>query len=168
MSGEWSLGKAFDLHLFLSESTDTYLGRILTDLDPLNKIFFSLTPHFSLEDPMGNEYVTKAMTMMYGPILECWAGTQVKPTSLLLWLLPSMVHHSDFLFEVIRSVPGHPFLSILLLQNLELLGCLKELATTKPTENMKTATGIPPHIHLAVMMKSVLDCCRETLDKSRK
>ena len=103
------------------------------------------------------------MTLVYRPILRQWGGTVMDPTGLLLRLLPSIVHHSDFLFQVIRSVPAHPFSSIPLLQNPDLLLQLKDLITLEPTDNMKTATGIPPHINLAVMMKKLLSCCTETL-----
>jgi hypothetical protein len=42
--GEWSLGRVFDIYIFLSEPGDTYLGRILAGLDPLEETFASLPP----------------------------------------------------------------------------------------------------------------------------
>ena len=91
--------------------------------------------------------------------------TENNPIGLLLRILPSIVHHSDFLYDVIRNVPGHPFSMIPLLQNPALLARLKEHVTTRPSVAMKIATGIPPHIHLAVMVKKVLECCTETLEE---
>jgi hypothetical protein len=81
------------------------------------KISQPLPPHFILGDPMDNELIKEAMTMMYGPILEKYGGTTNDPTGLLLRLLPAVIHHSAFLQEVIKNVPGCQFSTIPLLQN---------------------------------------------------
>jgi hypothetical protein len=82
--GEWSLGKVFDLYLFLAEPADTYLGRILAGLDPNKDNFATLPPHFTECDPMHHDDTKKAMSMMYDPILQQWGGTDCDPTGLLL------------------------------------------------------------------------------------
>ncbi|KAI2498280.1 hypothetical protein MHU86_16207 [Fragilaria crotonensis] len=165
--GEWSLGRVFDLYLYLAEPADTYLGRILAGLDPLNENFASLPPHFIPIDPMGNAQINEAMHLMYGPILQRWSGNSINPTGLLLRLLPAVIHHSEFLYDWIRKVPGHPFGLIPLLHDKDLLLNLKALVTTEPTESMKTATGIPPHIQSAVMVKKVLEICTTVLEEVR-
>ena len=83
----------------------------------------------------------EAMELMYGPILKRWEETENNPIGLLLPTLRSIVHLSDFLYDVIRNVPGHPFSMIPLLQNPALLARLKEHVTTRPSVAMKIATG---------------------------
>lgn len=162
--GEWSLGRVFDLYLHLADPADTYLGRILVGLDPNNENFATLPPHFVPSDPMANEFIREAMDLMYGPILTAWRGKGVRDiTAILLRVLPSVVHHSDFLDDWMRRVPGHPFSSIPLLHRRDLLLRLKGLVTTKATESMKVATGIPPHIEHARQMKKCIDLCSSTL-----
>ncbi|KAI2494217.1 hypothetical protein MHU86_20320 [Fragilaria crotonensis] len=74
--GEWSLGRVFDLYLYLAEPADTYLGRILAGLDPLNENFASLPPHFIPIDPMGNAQINEAMHLCMGQSFN--AGQEIQ------------------------------------------------------------------------------------------
>jgi hypothetical protein len=71
---------------------------------------------------MEHPQICEAMDLMYGPALTKWGGSKdCDPTAFLCKLLPSVVYHSEFLKEMIRRVPGHPFAGILLLNNPSLL-----------------------------------------------
>jgi hypothetical protein len=166
--GEWSLGRILDIYWHIAEPGDCYLGRILYGLDPNDASFGSLPPQFIMTDLMSNVYVNEAMHLMYGPILRKWSDHEVDPTGLLLRCLPSVVWHSDFLKEWARTIPGHSFALIPLLNNESLLQELKKLVTTEPTESMKVATGIPPHINNAILIKKILNLCIGTLEEVKK
>jgi hypothetical protein len=167
--GEWSLGRVFDLYLHLADPADTYLGRILVGLDPNKQSFATLPPHFIPSDPMADELIREAMDLMYGPILVAWRGKGVRDfTGILLRVLPSVIHHSDFLDDWMRRIPGHPFCSIPLLHRRDLLLRLKGLVTTNATDSMKIATGIPPHIDHARQIKKCIDLCSSTLGEVQK
>lgn len=163
--GEWSLGRVFDLYLHLDDPADTYLGRILAGLDPLDDKFATLPPHFIPSNPMGNDLIKEAMGLMYGPILQRWGEepTNANPTGLLLRVLPAVVYHSEFLDTWMREKPGHLFANIPLLQRRDMLSGLKALVTTEPSESMRIATGIPPHIRHSVQMKKMIDVAESTL-----
>lgn len=162
--GEWSLGRVFDLYLHLADPADAYLGRILVGLDPNNENFATLPPHFVPSNPMADELIREAMDLMYGPILAAWQGKGIRDfTGILLRVLPSVIHHSDFLYDWMRRVPGHPFSSIPLLHRRDLLTRLKLLVTTNPSDSMRVASGIPPHIEHARQMKKCIDLCSSTL-----
>jgi hypothetical protein len=51
-----------------------------------------------------------------------------------------------------------------LLSNVELLGELQLLVTIESDGHMTVATGIPPHTCQAVLIKTALDVCKETLE----
>ena len=161
--GEWSLGHIFDIYWHIAAPGDCYLGRVLAGLDPNDASFGSLPPHFIMIDPMHNLDVKEAMQLMYGPILRRWSDHEVNPTGLLLRCLASVVWHSDFLQQWARTVPGHAFATIPLMNNGQLLQQLKVLVTTEPSESMKVPTGIPPHINNAILIKRILDLCISTL-----
>jgi hypothetical protein len=162
--GEWSLGRILDIYWHFAEPGDHYLGRCLAGLSPNSEDFAILPPHFTVGNPMENERIREAMELMYGPLLQKWAGTKDSdPTAVLLKVLPSIVYHSEFLQSIIRRVPGHPFAGIPLLNDPALLRDLKELVTIEPSPHVSTATGIPPHVHHAKLTTSCLELCRLTL-----
>jgi len=132
-------------------------------MDPNSEEFAALPPHWSLDDPMSNEKIQEAMKLMFVPILQRWGGTQVDPTGVLLFCLASVVWHSDFLKATAARDAGHPFNMIPILSNPELLRDLKELVTLEPKGQVKSATGIPPHIEHATMAKKILHLCETTL-----
>ena len=73
-----------------------------------------------------------------------------------------LVYYSEFLQSTIGKVPGHPFAGILLVNNPALLGDLKEFVKIKPSPQISTPTGIPPHVHHAKLTASCLTLCKET------
>jgi hypothetical protein len=162
--GEWSMGKVLDLYWHFAEPGDTYLGRILAGLDPNEESFGSLPPHWKVDNPMGNSKIQEAMQLMFATALQRWGGTAVDPTGLLLLCLASVVWNVDFLKSTAAKIPGHPFGMIPLLSNVSLLAELKLLVTLESDGHMTVASGIPPHIRQAVLIKSTLNVCKETFE----
>jgi hypothetical protein len=103
---------------------------------------------------------------MYDPSLQQRAGTKDSdPAALFCKVPPSLVYHLEFLRLIIRRVPGHPpFAGIPLVYNPALLRDLKELVAIKPSPQILTQTGIPPHVHHAKLTTSCLALCKETLN----
>jgi hypothetical protein len=163
--GEWSLGRVLDLYWHFAEPGDTFLGRILAGLDPSSEEFGVLPPHWKLDDPMSNERIKEGMNLMFATILQRWGNTEVDPTGMLLFCLASVVWNSDFLKQTAAADSEHPFNMIPLLSNPDLLKDLKELVTLEPEGQVKEASGIPPHIQNAKMVRDVLDTCLETLEQ---
>ena len=154
--GEWSLGAVLDVYWHFAKTGDEYLGRVLAGLDPNDVSFALLPPHWTLVNPMENEHVKKAMTTLYGVIMESYRHKAENPTPMLLRCLACIVFHSDKLLEVM-VVPGHDFSKLAILHDRALLVELKKLVTTAPTPGVMTvATGIPPHIGLATQLKDIL------------
>jgi hypothetical protein len=87
----------------------------------------------------------------------------VDPTGILLLCLASVVWNVEFLKLTAAKIPGHPFGMIPILSNVGLLQELKRLVTIESEGHMTVATGIPPHIHQAVLIKNTLQVCTETL-----
>ena len=71
-------------------------------------------------------------------------------------LLASVVYQSDFINTTAMSTGDHPFNSIPLLQEPELLLRLKDKVTTEKTDNMCHTTGVPPHVEQMRLQKSLL------------
>ena len=91
---------------------------------------------------------------MYGSILDEYEGKPNDPSALILRCFPSLIYHSDKLIAVMVNTPGHDFTKLPLLHDRDLLNRLKALVTLEPTPNvMDVATGIPPHITLAVQTR---------------
>ena len=152
--GEWSMGAVLDVYWHFSEPGDHYLGRILACLDPTKPSFGTLPPHFNVIDPMSNPDIKWAMRMMYGSILDEYEGKPNDPSALILRCFPSLIYHSNKLIAVMVNTPGHDFTKLPLLHDRDLLNRLKALVTLEPTPNvMDVATGIPPHITLAVQTR---------------
>jgi hypothetical protein len=168
--GEWSLGKILDIYWHFAEPGDHYLGRCLAGLYPTSEDFVILPPHFTVGNPMENVRICEAVELMYGPLLQQWAGTKDSDrTALFCKVHPSLVYHSEFLQSTIRRVPGHRFAGIPLplVNNPALLQDLKELVAIKPSPQISTPTGIPPHVHHAKLTKSYLKLCKETLTEGK-
>ena len=158
------MGKILDLYWHFAEPGDTYLGRILAGMDPNQESFGSLPPHWNVDNPMGNEEICEAMNLMFATILQKLGGSAVDPTGILLLCLASVVWNVDFLKTTAAAIPGHPFDMIPLLTNASLLAELKLLVTIESEGHMTVATGIPPHIRQAVLIKDTLGVCKETLE----
>jgi len=100
------------LYMFIADPSDTYLGRILAGLDPLDPSFTTLPAHWRPVNPLQNDRIREAMSLMYGPILRARSNTPHDPTAFLLRCLPAVINHSDFLKDFTTKIPGHPFASI--------------------------------------------------------
>ena len=160
--GEWSIGSVLDVYWHFGSVGDHYLGRILCGLDPNDTNFAVLPPHWILVDPLGNELVSKAMQMTYGPILAEYRHRSENPTGVLLRCLASIVFHSEKLLETMTRHSGHDFAKLTLLHDFSLLNDLKALVTVEPTPGVLVSpTGIPPHIGIAVQLSDVFDTLGE-------
>ena len=112
---------------------------------------------------MGNAKIREAMNLMFATILQKWGGSAVDPTGILLLCLVSVVWNVEFLKSTAATIPGHPFGMVpLLSKNAGLLTELKLLVTIESGGQMTVATGIPPHICQAVLIKENLDVCKDT------
>ena len=167
--GEWSMGKVLEVYWKWAQVGDTYLGRCVAGLDPDSESFDVLPPHFTMsrERAMKNKHIKEAMFLCFGPILDSW-GEKCAVEGILLPMLASIIYHSEFLLSKTVGNSGHPFLSIPILQQTELLRTVKELVTTDEGGEMKKATGVPRHVK---MMKRVveafdkMDACMEKMEK---
>jgi hypothetical protein len=167
--GEWSLGGVLDLYWHFCEPGDYFLGRVLAGLDPDSSEFVLLPPHWTIDNPMENETIAEAMHLLYATILQKWGSNEeFSVEGLLLRLLPSIIHHEEFLREQIRAFPGHPFSKIAILQRPELLEALKPLVSLEPSGTVLVSTGIPPHVSMQRQLKKVLDLCSNTLEEVKK
>jgi hypothetical protein len=156
--GEWSMGSVLDVYWHFAEPGDHYLGRILAGLDPKKSSFASLAPHWMLVNPMENERVKLAMTMLYGRIMARYKNRPEDPMAMLLRCLACIVHHSESILATMVGNSGHDFSKISILHDPDLLCDLRPLVTTDPTPGvMATPTGIPPHVELASQLKEILN-----------
>ena len=167
--GEWFMGKVLDVYWKWSQVGDTYLGRCIAGLDPDSDTFGILPPHFKLaeEKALQNEHIREAMDLCFGPIIKEW-GPKCAIEGILLLLLASIVYHSEFLLSFIAANSAHPFLSIPVLQRIDLLNKLKEMVTIKPAGDVLTPTGVPRHVKMMkklTEMFSKIDCCMTLMTK---
>lgn len=161
LRGEWSLGKVLDIYWRWSQQGDTYLGRLLTGLDPNDVEFGLLPPHF--KQGRENEHISEAMRLCFGPIIDMWAEKCTIESSLLL-LLASMVWHSDILASFMTGSTGHPFQNIPIMQNPNLLQELKQLVTCDPCNGITMPSGVPRHIKNLTLLHSMLHQQEQTLE----
>ena len=152
--GEWSMGKILDIYFQFAMGGDYYLGRLLTLIDPEDEMFATLPPHWKDET---HPTIRKAIEITFGKVFTCHVDSDHNPIGVLSFLLASMVHHSNFLYNEISKHAAHPFLNIPLLNDANLLEELKELVTLEPTYTVKFATGVPPHVSHMKAIKQVLN-----------
>ena len=57
-----------------------------------------------------------------------------------------MVHNSRELLKLVEKDPSYPFVTITILCNHSLLLELKKVITSEPSDRIRMATGIPPHV----------------------
>ena len=142
--GEWSIGKILDVYFKFAMGGDFYLGRLLALLDPESEDFAILPPHW--KDPT-HQTITKALRITFGDVLLKHGETNHDPTGLLSLLLASMVHHSDWLLSIMAKYPSHPFHSIPILHESDLLSELKNVhLTLEKNSHVPNATGVPQHV----------------------
>jgi hypothetical protein len=121
MRGEWSLRKVFKVYWKYSMVGDTYLGQCLAGFNPDEPGFGALPPHFRVgtENPL----VIEGMSLR---IIDGFGGSGIEGA--LLLFLANIVYHADtFLLPQIANNRNHPFLSIQLLSQSELLKQLRDL-----------------------------------------
>ena len=53
---------------------------------------------------MSNKKIKQAIKIMYGSILEIYAGKRNDPTSMLLKCLPSFIFHFEKIFEMAQKI----------------------------------------------------------------
>jgi hypothetical protein len=90
----------------------------------------------------------EGIKLCFGRIIDGFGGSGIEGA--LLLLLACIVYHAyTFLLPQIAKNRNHPFLSIPLLSQPELLKQLWELVTLEPAGNVMQSTGVP---HSAYMM----------------
>jgi len=162
LRGEWSLGKVLDIYWRWSKLGDTYLGRLLAGLDPDNEEqFATLPPHFI--QGMENEYIREGMMLCFSNIINAWGNTGI--INVLLLLLASIVYHSEWLYQSTNGNSQHPFNSIPVLQQPELLNKLKQLVTLEPAGTIRKASGVPSHIKQFAKMKKCFETVENGIDR---
>ena len=130
---------------------------MLTGLDPNKPSFAVLPPHWKVADPLSDASIHRAMTMLYGPLMEKYDKALDGPLPVLLRCLANIVFHSDDLIAMMVQYPGHDFNKLRLLHDRELLSRLHTLVTTECTPGvLDKATGIPPHINMSLQLQDVL------------
>lgn len=158
--GEWSLGKVFDIYWLFAEAGDQYCGRILAGLNPHSSQFEIIPPHFTVG--MENEDVKEAMNRCFYNILQLQDDkVRSNVIGVLLRCLASIVHHSDSLLNVMKSVRGHPFHQVPILHDHVLLNKLKPMVITQPSEEIDAPTGVPPHVKMLSSLSQLLQLLQE-------
>jgi hypothetical protein len=176
--GEWTISMMFEIYLGFAEPGDQYLGRLLAGLLPNSSTFAALPPHFTCG--MENEHVAEAMNSCFIGIIDQVSdefegggnsdnSLRANTKGLLLRCLASLVHHSDSLKQIIDTHPGHPFASIPLFSRAPtLLSELKKLVTTEPSERVRMATGIPPHVEAMSKLDDLYKLIKEEREERRQ
>ena len=153
--GEWSMGKVFDVYWTFAHAGDQYLGRILAGLDPNTPQFAAIPPHFI--EGIENEYINEAMNLCFGFIMDRNQDRLPNIIGILMRLLASMVHHSDFILSKISNDSLNPLAKIPIYADAHLLRNLKKLVQTKATTKIPKATGIPPHTSMICSLNDLIN-----------
>jgi hypothetical protein len=140
---------------------DYFLGQLLTLIDPEDVLFDTLPPHWKDEF---HPSVRRGIEITFGKVLSCHEHTDHNPLGLLSFLLASILHHSDWLFQEMGKHPGHLFYSIPVLNDPVLLRELKEQLTMEKTDTVPSAMGIPPHVSHAKAITKVFNICMSNKD----
>ena len=75
---------------------------------------------------MADNDIKIVMEIMYGQVLDKFDNQpEIDPRGMLLLLLASVIHHSDWLQNIVTGDSGHPFSLIPLLNHPDLLVRLK-------------------------------------------
>ena len=96
-------------------------------LNALKPTFNVLPPHFDVEEPLENNDIREAMSLIYGPIIDTYGDSPIDPTGLLLRLLASVIYHFDWIKINANTRTDHPFNAIALLFRPEIVSSLKKL-----------------------------------------
>ena len=152
--GEWSLGDVKDVYWQWAAEGDTYLGRILAGHDPDSPDFDVLPAHF--REGFDNEYISEAMRLCFGNIIDLYAD-DAAITGLLMLCLASLVHHSDKIEEIVSVRPGHSLGTIPIMNDANLLSELKKLVTLEPAGEVQRPSGIPPHVRHSKELRRAIE-----------
>ena len=161
LRGEWSMGKAFDIYFKFGEFGNHYLGRALAGLDPKSASFSQLPPYF--KEGIEKIYIKRAMGGMFGDILT----NHQSSSAIIILCLGSIMHHSEFIKDVIQNNPCHPLSTLFILQDESLLKNLKLLVSTEISEVM-TPTGIPPHVNQRIAITKMHEAINSVVNKFKQ
>jgi hypothetical protein len=107
--------------------------------------------------------VLRALKITFRDVLVKHGKTNHDPTGLLSLLLASIVHHSSWLLSICSKYPDHPFHSISILNEPELLKELRdEHLQLDPSDYVPVATGVPPSVKHTQSINKVLTVCANT------
>ena len=152
LRGEWSLGGSLDVYWLFAAVGDTYVGRCLAGFDPDGEDIATLPPHFKVGSDSNNEAINEAMQLTFGSILEKYP----EMSGPLLLFLASIVYHESFLRTYIVKNSKHPFNSIAILHDADLLQKLKDLVTLEPGGEVTQVTGVPRYNKLLKILREVI------------
>lgn len=157
----WSLGPVTSRYIMEGQGNDQLCGRAASGLSLTDIDFADLPPHFDL---------SKGAVISIAQWEEILPGySTYYPQSfrqVLPFLLASIVHHQDYLKEVLH--PSHPFFQSRLWTS-GIVSTLSEKVFTGNGKNpvtLMTATGIPPHLLLAKELATTrgeIEKMRETI-----
>jgi len=138
--GEWSLGTILDIYWKFAQRGDQFLGRFLTGLDPDSQDFDVLPPHFmcTAEDDL----VKQAMRVCFGKILDDQDENSFL-YAVCYQCLPSLIYHETAIRKEISKTKYHPWRSLPIFQETDLLTKLKHIVTLEPTTGiLEKPTGV--------------------------
>ena len=153
--GEWSLGQVLDVYWSFAHAGDEYLGRLLAGLDANSHLFAALPPHFIAG--LDNKYVKEGLESCFKNIILNWDASYPNIKGFLLRCLASMVHHADFIQQIIEKNPHNPLAQIPIYSDRSLLEELKKIVTLKPSTKIPKPTGIPPHVSMIVSLRDLIE-----------
>ena len=146
------MGKILDTYFKFGPGGDQYLGRELALLDPNDKSFAVLPPHWkNPNDPK----VDEGVRILFGRVGEVHTAM----SGILSLLLASVVYHSDWILDVTTKNRSHPFNSNPIIHKNELLMALRENVTLDPSQEVPIATGVPPNVLHSLEISRVLETC---------
>jgi hypothetical protein len=100
--------------------------------------------------------------LCFGRIIDGFGGSGIEGA--LLLFLACIVYHADtFLLPQIAKNRNHPFLSVPLLSQPELLKQLWELVTLEPVGDVVQSTRVPGSVYMMDELKKSIGPCRAML-----
>jgi hypothetical protein len=109
----WTLGGVMDRYIFQCESGDCFVGRLVSGLPILSANFGILPPHFEDENFEDLNFAIRTC-------FPCLPNTMTRAS---MFLLASVVHHSQYLQETLPST--HPLFATILFTHPCLLSKLR-------------------------------------------
>jgi hypothetical protein len=157
LRADWSLGNVQDRYIFEGQGGDEFCGRVVSGLSIFStKDFPILPPHFD------QSVLSSFTSTFWNNLLPGYDRFPTCFRQCLPYLLASLVHHQQYLREVLP--PNHPLFNCPVFAS-GLIGDLKNailLGTGCCGKTSMRATGVPPYITLGVSV----DNLRAELDTS--